>query len=102
MLDRQVNRELIGTHGRAIEWTYPQPLQVPHPNIWGRKVPQAPRRRSGTQVDASAVTAVHRRMSFATRSNDDIDWPVHSMTLPSTTYAVYLCDAFPLRRSPVV
>ena len=29
-----------------------------------------------------------------TRSNDDIDWPVHSLMLSSTIYAVYLCDEF--------
>ena len=35
------------------------------------------RRRWGTQTDASAVMAVHRLLSSAMRSNDDIDWSVH-------------------------
>ena len=30
----------------------------------------------GTPTDAFAATADHRRLSSATLSNDDIDWPV--------------------------
>ena len=30
--------ELIGTHGRAIEWAYPRPHFTPNPSNWGRGV----------------------------------------------------------------
>ena len=33
----------------------------------------------GTLIDASAVTAAYRRLFSATRSNEDIDWPVLSL-----------------------
>ena len=58
-------------------------------------------RRWDTPTDTPAVMAVHRRLSSATLSNDDIDWPVHSLTFSFTIYAVNLCDAF-RPRSPVV
>ena len=54
-------------------------------------------------TDASAVVVAHQRLSSATRSNDDIDWPVHSLMLsfhdafvrrlPSKrTYSFVLCS----------
>ena len=43
--------------------------------------PVMPRHRWGTLADSSIVTAAHRRLSFATQSNDNIDWLVHSSTL---------------------
>ena len=47
-------------------------------------------RHWGTLTDASSVMAAHRRPSSAKRSNDDIDWPVHSLMCPSTTFYVIL------------
>ena len=35
----------------------------------------------GTPTDASTATAAHRRLSSATQSNDDTDWPAHSLML---------------------
>ena len=43
--------------------------------------PVTPRRCWSTPTDAFAATAAHLRLSSATRSNDDIDWPVHSLML---------------------
>ena len=40
----------------------------------------------GTPTDASAVMAVHRRLSYATRSNDDIDWHVKRRKLSRFGY----------------
>ena len=34
-----------------------------------------------TPTDASAAMTAHRPLSSAMRSNDDIDWPVHSLML---------------------
>ena len=54
-----------------------------------------PRCRWGTPTYASAVMAAHRRLSCATRSNDDINWPVHFFMLSFHD----LCS-LPLRRPP--
>ena len=53
------------------------------------------RRRWDTQTDASAVMAAHRRLSYATRSNGDFYWPVHSLA-PS----LHDPGGLPLRRLP--
>ena len=45
-------------------------------------LPVAPRHRWGAPTNASSAMTVHRPLSFAMRSNDDIDWPVHSL-IPS-------------------
>ena len=45
-------------------------------------IPVTPvRRRWGTPIDASVATTAHRPLSSAMRSNDDNDWPVHSLML---------------------
>ena len=49
----------------------------------------------GTQTDASAVMAAHRRLSSATRSNDDIHGPIHSLML-----SFHVLHGLPLRRLP--
>ena len=53
-----------------------------------------PRRRWGTPKDTSVAMTTHRPLSSAMGSNDDIDWPVHSLVLSSMIYAVFLCDAY--------
>ena len=47
-------------------------------NSINQSKPVTPRRRWGTPTDAFAATVAHRRLSSATQSNDDIDWPVYS------------------------
>ena len=54
-----------------------------------------PRRRWGTPIDASAMIVAHRRLSSATRSNDDIEWPVHYLML-----SFHDLRGLPLRRLP--
>ena len=53
------------------------------------------------QADAYAVTAAHRRLSSQRRAMMTLTGPFIPWCCPSTTYAVYLCDAF-RPRSPVV
>ena len=49
------------------------------------------KRRWDTPTDASAMMVVHRLLSSAMRSNDDDDWPVHSLML-----SLPLLRGFPL------
>ena len=53
------------------------------------------RRRWGVPTDASAVMGTRRCLSSATRSNDHIDWPVHSLML-----SIHDLRGLPLRRLP--
>ena len=46
-------------------------------------------------TDASAVMTAHRPLPFAMHSNDDIDWPVHSLMLSFNDLR-----GLPLRRLP--
>ena len=64
-------------------------------SILHQSKPVTPRRRWGIPTDASDVTVTHRRLSSATRSNDDIDWQVHSLRLSFHDLR------FPLRRLPL-
>ena len=57
--------------------------------------PVTPRGRWDTPTDASAGMAEHLRQSSATRSSDDIDWPVHSLRL-----SFHDLGGLPLRRLP--
>ena len=41
--------------------------------------PVMPRCRSVTPINDSAVIAAHRRLSSATRTNNDVDQPIHSL-----------------------
>ena len=45
------------------------------------KIPVTSGRRWDTPTDVSAVIIAHRPLLSAMRSNDDIDWPVHSLML---------------------
>ena len=40
-----------------------------------------PRRRWGISTDGSGVTAADWRLPYAMQSDDDIDWPIHSLVL---------------------
>ena len=53
------------------------------------------RRLRGTSIDASAAMGAHRRLSSATRSTDDIDWPVHSLM-----FSFHDLRGLPVRRLP--
>ena len=48
-----------------------------------------------TPTDASATMGVHRLLSSAMRSNDDNDWPVHSLML-----SLHDLRDLPLQRLP--
>ena len=63
--------------------------------------PVTPRRRYVHPTDTTAVRAAHQRLSYATRSNDDIEWPVHSLMLSFHDLCSLLCDAFRPRRPGV-
>ena len=56
---------------------------------------QTPGRRWGTTTDASAVTAIFRSLSTATRSTDFTDWPIHSLMV-----SFQVLRGLPLRRLP--
>ena len=64
-------------------------------NAINQSKPVTPRHSCGTPTDASTVAAAHRRLSFANRSNDDIDCPVHSLMLSFRNLR-----GLPLRRHP--
>ena len=62
-----------------------------------------PRCRWGTPTDDSAVMAAHWCLSSATRSNDDIDWPVHALMLSFHDLPVdVIIDLCAFHQSPVV
>ena len=54
-----------------------------------------PRRRWSNPTDASAMMVAQRRLSSATRSNDEIDWSVHALML-----SFHDLRGLPLRRLP--
>ena len=76
-------------HSQSINQSTNQPTDRPTDQPTNQSInqsinqskPVTPRRRWGTPTDAFAATAAHRRLSSATWSNDDIDWPVHSLML---------------------
>ena len=53
-------------------------------------------RRWGNPTDTSTAKVAHKLLSSAMHSNDDNDWAVHSLMLPSMIYVVYLCDDYHL------
>ena len=64
--------------------------------IFTKLIPVTPRRRQGTTpTDASTAMTANRPMSSAMRSNDGIDWPVHSLML-----SFHDLRSLPLQRLP--
>ena len=79
---------MITTHTFYASW-YVQPHLVWHCSApvlefqWPflQLTPMTPRHRCRTPTDATVVMVTHRLLSSAIRSNDDNDWPVHSLML---------------------
>ena len=93
VLPAEVAQEQRGKLAQYFVYTNGQP--TPNFNFNQSIKTRDARRRWGTQTDASTVMAAHRRLSPATRSNDDFGWPVHSLMLSFHD----LC-ALALRRLP--
>ena len=70
------------------------------PFFWtDSQIPVTPRPHWGIPTDTYPAMTAHQPLSSAMHSNDDIDWPVHSLMLPFHDLRGLPLRSLPLRQS---